>query len=198
MMRQNQKILALLLILVLLVSACGQEEALPTAVAFPTEIPPTATEEIIETATSTPVANPTLPPTWTFTPDVTETPMPTDTEVPFTVTPLPAPDTVSAACDLFAADPELSTREFIIGEAPVAAWTSIEGAALYRVFLTSFSQEVIFDNLYIEETSYTFDPTIFELGENYVWAVWPLDSIGVQMCFERGLELLPKRPPVDG
>lgn len=195
-MGKNRSIFVVLMMLATILSACVQGEVLPTAVEFPTEVPPTATEEVAETPTATTVTNPTLPPTWTFTPEVTATTIPTDTEVPETSTPLPTPKTVSAACDSFSADPEQSTREFTIGEAPMAVWTPVEGAVLYRVFLTTFSQTVIFDNLYIEENSYTFDPAIFELGENYLWAVWPLDSIGDQMCFERGLELIPKRAPV--
>ena len=179
-----------------LVGACSQAEALPTAVSFPTEVPPTETPDITPTFTSTPAPVSTLPPTWTFTPEVTDTPIPTNTEVPATVTPLPAPETVESVCDTFQADPGLSTRQFIIGESPVAAWTPVEGAVLYRVFLSNFSLQTIKDDIYTDHTSWTFDPNSFELGENYVWAVWPLDAIGDQMCFERGGELLPQRVPI--
>lgn len=190
----------LFLSMVFLVSACGQSEDLPTAIVLPTSPPTDEVEEVqsVEepTATATPIVAPTLPPTWTFTPDYSPTPLPTNTEIPPTETPLPAPDTVSPACDDFAADATLSTREFVIGEAPTAAWTSVEGAVLYRVFLYTFSSKVMRDDIYTDQTSWTFNPDEFELGENYIWAVWPLDAIGDQMCFERGLEMLPQRQPI--
>jgi len=184
----------------MVVSACNQREALPTAMSLPTNVPPTEESEaqVVEpTATRTPAPPSTLPPTWTFTPDVTETLIPTETEVLETSTPLPTPKSVSSACDVFQADSERSTREFIVGETPVAAWTPVEGAVLYRVFLYNFNGKTLRDDIYTDQTSWSFDPNVFELGQNYVWAVWPLDSIGDQMCFERGLELIPQRPPVN-
>ena len=188
----------IILVLGLVVSACSQAEALPTAIAFPTDPPPTETPDVTATLTATPISRSTLPPTWTFTPDVTDTPIATEIEIVDTPTPLPTPDAVALACESFQADPERSTKEFIIGESPVAAWTAVDGAVLYHVFLFDFNGRTIKDQIYTEETSWTFDPNSFELGQNYVWAVWPLDSIGDQMCYERGLELLPQRPPVGG
>jgi|GEM_PF-645595 len=202
-MTSSRQIMIQFFAIMLLVSACGgQEEALPTEVEFPTDVLPTVDEveaqvEEEPTETPTPVVNPTLPPTWTFTPEPSETPIPTATEILETSTPLPTPKTLSAACNTFGADPERSTRQFVVGEAPVAAWTDVEGAELYRVFLSSFSQTLIRDDIYTDQTSFTFDPNSFELGEIYVWAVWPLDSIGDQMCFERGGELIPQRPPIN-
>lgn len=195
---QKRLIITLLFASVMIISACSQEaQSLPTEVSFPTDVPPTETEEIIPTATATPAERSTLPPTWTPTTEVTDTPIPTETEVVATVTPLPAPDTVSTACDTFQANSELSTREFVVGESPVAAWTPVDGAVLYRVFLYDFNSRTLRDDIYTDQTSWTFDPNVFELGQNYIWAVWPLDSIGDQMCFERGLELLPQRQPID-
>jgi len=191
----SRQTLLQLFVVMLLITACGggEEEALPTAVEFPAEVAPTETVTVEMTATPTQVSNPTLPPTWTFTPEPSVTPTPTNTS-----TPLPTPRTVAEVCDSFAADPVRSTREFIPGEAPVAAWTAVEGAELYRVFLSTLSQRLIRDDIYVAETSFTFDPNSFEFGEIYIWAVWPLDSVGDQMCFERGGELIPQRPPVGG
>ena len=194
-----------LIVIMLLVSACGggEDEPLPTAIQLPTDVSPTVEEVDGQTAEETPtveptrVSNPTLPPTWTFTPEPSETPIPTATEVVDTPTPFPTPRTVSIACDTFAADLEVSTREFIPGEAPVAAWTPVEGAELYRVFLSTRTNKMIRNDIYTAETSFTFDPNSFEFGEFYLWAVWPLDAIGDQMCFERGGELIPLRPPVN-
>ncbi len=202
-MATNRHIMIQLIVIVFLVAACGGDsEPLPTEVEFPDQSSPTETEaveaqaEITEEPTSTPVINPTLPPTWTNTPEPSETPIPTATEIVDTATPLPEPETVASVCDAFAADPEGSTREFLPGEAPVASWTSIEGAELYRVFLSTRSGTLIRDDIYTAETTFTFDPNSFEFGEFYIWAVWPLDAIGDQMCFERGGELIPQRPPV--
>lgn len=194
-----------LIVIILLVSACGggNDEPLPTAVEFPTDVSPTVedveaqADEVTPTEEPTRVSNPTLPPTWTYTPEPSETPIPTATEIVDTATPYPTPRTVSVACDTFSADPERATREFFPGEAPVAAWTAVDGAELYRVFLSTRTNRVIRNDIYTAETSFTFDPNSFEFGEFYLWAVWPLDSIGDQMCFERGGELIPLRPPVN-
>jgi len=200
-MMHSKLMIIILFVLGLVMSACSQAEALPTAVSFPTDIPPTDEPDVAEvdditpTLTASPAERATLPPTWTNTPDVTETPI--FTEVPLeTNTPLPTPKTVSSACDTFAVDDVRTTKEFIIEESPVAAWTAVDGAVLYHVFLYDFTGRTINDQIYTEETFWTFNPDHFELGQNYIWAVWPLDSIGDQMCFERGLELLPKRKPV--
>lgn len=197
---QKRWIIILFSIVVMVISACSQGDALPTAMSIPTDEPPTEepqAQEVEPTATRTPAPPSTLPPTWTFTPEVTETLIPTETEILETVTPLPSPKAVSSVCDVFQADSERSTREFVVGETPIAAWTPVEGAVLYRVFLYNFNGKTMRDDIYTDQTSWSFDPNVFEFGQNYVWAVWPLDSIGDQMCFERGLELIPQRPPVN-
>lgn len=199
---QKRSIIIFCTVLMLIVTACGQPEDLPTAVAFPTDVPPTEDPEaqaveVEDVATETPFVASTLPPTWTPTFEPTETLIPTETEIPDTFTPQPTIEATPSVCDTFAADPELSTREFIVGETPVVAWTPVEGAVLYRVFLYRFNGRTMRDDIYTDLTTWSFDPNVFELGENYLWAVWPLDSIGDQMCFERGLELLPQRPPLN-
>lgn len=197
---QKRWIIIVCAVLIVLITACSQGEELPTAIAFPTDEPPTEepqAQEVEATATNSPAPPSTLPPTWTFTPEVTETLVPTETVVLETVTPLPSPKVVSSVCDTFQADPELSTRQFIIGETPVAAWTAVEGAVLYRVFLYDFQGGTMRDDIYTDQTSWSFDPNVFELGQNYIWAVWPLDVIGDQMCFERGLEMIPQPVPIN-
>lgn len=179
----------------LVVGACSQAEELPTAVAFPTDVPQTEVPTVAETPTPIPAERSTLPPTWTSTPDVTATPIVTE-EPLVTPTLFPTLNSVQIACESFRADSERSTKEFIIGESPIAAWTAVEGAVLYHVFLFDFNSRTINDQIYTAETFWTFDPSYFDLGQNYVWAVWPLDSIGDQMCYERGLELLPQRVPL--
>jgi hypothetical protein len=203
MMMQNRWMIIIILVIGLVISACSsQAKVLPTVVAFPTDIPPTeslptVTPEVTVTLTATSAELSTLPPTWTFTPDVTETPIVAEESLD-TPTPLPTPSKIELACESFQADSERSIKKFIIGESPVAAWTSVEGAVLYHVFLYDFDSKTINDQIYTDETFWTFNPDHFELGQNYIWAVWPLDSIGDQMCYERGLELLPQPVPVGG
>ena len=197
-MMRNKWMIIIIVVMSLFVSACSQPEALPTAVSFPTDVPPTDLPEM--TATPIPPTlgdRATLPPTWTSTPDVTETPDFTETPN-VTATDLPTPNAVAQACENFEVDNELTTKEFIIGESPIAAWTQIDGAVLYHVFLYDFDGRTINDQIYTEDTFWEFNPDHFKLGQNYIWAVWPLNSIGDQMCFERGLELLPQRKPVGG
>jgi hypothetical protein len=192
-MIQNRWMIIIIVIMSLVISACSQQEELPTVVAFPTEIPPTEVEITVEpTLTPVPRELATLPPTWTNTPDVTATIEATATPAE-TATFLPEPKAVSVACDTFQIDTEKTTKEFFIGESPIGAWTAVDGAALYHVFLYDFRGRTINDQIYTEDTFWEFNPDHFELGENYIWAVWPLDSVGDQMCFERGLELLPQR-----
>lgn len=193
-MKQHGWLIGVVLVM-LLVSACGQSQSdeLPTLIPTATIEAETPTPE--ETASNTPGPRATLPPTWTFTPEPTETLIPSPTSMPDTSTPNPTPKAVSSACDAFGADGENSTREFFVGDAPTVYWTPVAGAELYRVFLYTYSGSTIRSDIYVDVTNFTFDPSYFQLGENYVWAVWPLDSIGDQMCFERGLELIPQRRP---
>lgn len=194
----------LMVAFVCLLSACAQEAPLPTLAA--TTVPetptdnqtagdnaqPTAVTEPTATATQVTIRRPTLPPTWTPVLRPTETPLPTQS-IP-TATPFVPRSTLPEACSTFAIDFENSTREFPVGMSPRAAWTPVEGAQAYRVRLLRTDGFVIRDDIYIEETSYVFDGRLFEEGQRYGWSVYPINSAGDQMCFERGQELVPYVP----
>ena len=186
-MNQLRKVLFLSLILI--ISACATEEQLPTLV--PTAEPATAEpQEAVET--ETPIERPTFPPTWTFTPEIpTDTPTFTPTDAP-TVEPTSQVQTVSPVCETFGADADLSQREFQLGTAPVVAWSPVAGAVQYRVYLYDSLGGLLRDDIYVAETQFAFDATEFEAGETYIWSAYPIDSNGDQMCFERGLELIPQ------
>lgn len=188
-----------LIIPLLLLAACNQQESLPTLV--PTEPPPepTATPPEVEateaseppTAVNTPVprTRPTLPPT--FTPTPSETPTLTPTEVIPTATFFNPPPTLPEGCSGFNVIFEQTDVEFPLGGSPTVSWTTVSGAPTYWVILESSSGRVLKDDIFIAETSYTFAADLFERGQLYGWKVLPLDAEGVQMCFQRGGELIP-------
>lgn len=179
---------ALLMILILILAACQQEaQVLPTLIPSPTVPEPTATPEATATPTNAP---PTLPPTWTPTPTETYTPSPTD--VIATSTPLDVPEQgLPPACETFAVNGGITQVQFPLGASPLVAWNPVDGAELYRVTLSDASGRILKDDIYIAETQYSFAPELFERDQVYGWTVIPLDAIGDQMCFPRGLELIP-------
>ncbi len=178
-----------------LVGACNSQADLPTLIPTSTVIVATEVEVQAVEPTETRVARPTLPPTWTPTVEPSETPLPTATEVVETFTPVPSPRAISQACDTFEVDADRSTRLFNIGESPTVYWTPVVGARLYHVFLLKFSGETVKNDIYVDVPEFTFDQSMFEIGETYLWSVWPLDPAGDQMCFERGADLIPQRVP---
>lgn len=168
----------------------GQQESLPLE-----ETPieePAASTEADPTNTPRPSGRPTLPPTWT------PQPSPTMTNTPEPVFPSPTPFIPAAgvpdACSNFVADIAGSTIEFRLGTPPTAAWTSIEGAELYRLTLAEANGRVIRDDIYLTDTQYQFDGSLFEEGRFYGWSVYPINANGDQMCFQAGLELIPFVP----
>jgi len=180
----------ILLSLLIVLAACTQQaQELPTLI--PTATVPEATNTPEPTPTET-QAPPTVPPTWT--PTFTNTPEPTATEFIPTTTPLDASGGLPEACNTFAVDGVNTQVEFPIGASPIVAWTSVEGAELYRVTVSDQFGRIIKDDIYITETQYQLTPDLFELGTIYGWSVIPLDAIGDQMCFPRGLELIPFQP----
>lgn len=189
-MQLNRAVPLIILSLLVILAACTQQaQELPTLI--PTATIPEATNTPEPTPTET-QAPPTLPPTWT--PTFTETVVPTETEVFPTATPLDASGGLPEACNTFAVDGVNTQVEFEIGASPIVAWTPVEGAELYRVTLSDQFGRILKDDIYIAETQYQFSPDFFELNTVYGWSVIPLDAVGDQMCFPRGLELIPFRP----
>lgn len=169
-------------IFVLAVSGCGSQqptEVLPTLIATP-QPAAAATETPIPTVapTQVPVDRPTLPPTWTPSVEPTDTVIPpTNTSVPLS-TPIPT----LVACGPFDVDRDKSASTFTAGTPTQVFWTPIQGAARYRIgVIGDFNQEIFFD--YAVDANYTFKPDLFEAGKQYLWKVYPEDSLARQMCF---------------
>ncbi len=194
--------LAIMAVVCALAAAACQttEEALPTLVpttAPPTETPTEAATQAAPTPTPTRVTTrPTLPPT--FTP----TPTPTDEATATPNFPSPTPfvgATADSVCNTFDVVIAQSTRTFNLGESPQASWLPVPGAQLYRVILSSATGQLINDQSYVAETTYTFPGTLFRSGETYGWEVYPINAANDQMCFAVGLELIPVTPvPIPG
>lgn len=195
-----------LIIIVFALAACSPQssETLPTLIptlgsgveaATQTPVQPT------EPPTSAPLARPTLPPAWTSvpgsadngslsgdasslatpTPESLNTPPPAATEVPTLV-----------VCGIFVADRSRSTSTFKVGESPQILWTKVETAARYRIRLLDETGSEIFVDFTLTP-GYVFRPDLFQAGKVYGWSVYPEDSIGQQMCSERGAELYPQQ-----
>jgi hypothetical protein len=176
------------LCVVLLLAACGQSEPereLPTLI--PLEMNDESDQEPTPTppaATATPRTRPTLPPSWT------PTPQPTATPGPPTATPgLPIPqaqiDTILEACSVFGPDLVNSDERISVGDSPTVAWTSVEGATLYRLYVFDEAGNQL--HLWIgAETSYTIPADVITREIRYGWEVHPLDADGIQMCYGRG------------
>jgi len=201
------KLIAPFLLLIFIVACTPQDTSLPTLIptsapveptenvppAIPTtdQTEPTPTREILPT--NTPIARNTLPPTWTVVPTATETPFPT--VAPPTITPFnPSNIELPTECDLFQVDFVNNTTEFTAGEAPTIAFTSIPSATSYRVILADGIGTIIKDDIFIFETTYTFDASFFEGGEFYGWQAYPIDVNNEQMCNFVGAELIAFRP----
>lgn len=201
---------AVALMTIFLISACTpQGDAMPTSASLPTDLPQpteepaedfTPTPEIIATA-ETQNLRPTLPPTFTPTAEgdgpvvdpVDEQPteaVPTDVPTQDTSNPPATRSTGERpSCVDFLVDFDNSTSSFAAGTQPVAAWTSPAGAESYFIELSNQSGFLVLTDIYIADTSYTFDAALFEAGQVYAWSVYPLDANGDQMCFTRGYEI---------
>lgn len=179
---------------VTLLAACNNTPTLPTiaptlaATTAPTVAATTAAPDV-PTATNTRGARE-LPPTWTFTPEPSNTPEPTiviPTQTPF----VPAAE-IPAACNTFDIVFAESTQTFQIGTSPKATWTPVTGAVRYRVEVADVNGRVVKDDIFVAETTYTFDPTLFSTDSTiYTWSVYPINQAGDQMCFEVGGEMTP-------
>jgi hypothetical protein len=183
-----------------LLAACNNTPALPTTaptIAAPTQPAAAATVAVTAapTATSAPVVRRTLPPEWTATVAVTEVPPPT--EVVITSTPFVPQSDLPPACKTFDIIYDQSTHKFQLGTAPTVAWLPVEGAIRYNVQLSDANSRVIKSDIFIAETTYTFDPILFNQASNvYVWSVYPINQAGDQMCFGVGDQMYPSVVPV--
>ena len=186
---------------VMLLAACnGRQDELPTLIptandAAPTVAPSeTALEAAITpSATATMVrTRPTLPPA--FTPTTAPSETPTETEVFASPTLFVSGATADANCNTFDTNFDQSNVQFNVGDAPRASWQAVPGAQLYRVILKESNGRVINDQIYVAETTYTFDASLFANGKTYGWEVYPVNAANDQMCFAIGLELLPVTP----
>lgn len=200
------------LVAILLLAACTSSDgdALPTSASLPTA---QSTDEPVVEEDATPTAEvmlataeslrPTLPPTFTPTAEgdsqevedtedtsASQLDDPTRTPSSETSNPPPATSGERPACVDFEVDLQDSTSTFALGTQPVAAWISIAGAESYFLELSNQSGFVILTDVYIAETTYTFDADLFEDGQAYGWSVYPLDANGDQMCFTRGSEMV--------
>lgn len=179
-------------ILILAVAGCGAQqptEALPTL--MPTPQPAAAATDtpnvtVTVAPTQAPVDRATLPPTWT--PSVE----PTDTVIPATNTSVPlwTPIPTLVACGPFDVDRDKSASTFTVGIPTQVFWTPIQGAVRYRIgVIGDFNQEIFFD--YAVDANYTFKPDLFEAGKQYLWKVYPEDSLARQMCLAVAGDLTP-------
>lgn len=180
---------------VVLISACTPttEIGLPTLAALPTE--GVNSVEVASTQIDAPVVRPrsTLPPTFTPSPEPTEaqpTPIlePTLTRLPVTSPPRESDE--RPECANFKVDYENSDREFTIGTSPHVQWSAMPNATSYLLKLGDETGVVLRDDIYVTDTSYSFDSAQFKVGVAYAWSVYPIDAIGDQMCYVRGAELM--------
>jgi len=168
-------------ILGLLMAGCGPQapEVLPTLMATPQPASP-ATATLVPAVTPTQEVESvraTLPPTWT------PSPVPTDTFIPPTQTPIPQVTALPTlvACGPFDVDRNKSAATFTVGQPTQVYWVPVQGAVRYRIsVLDGTNQEIFVD--YAVDPTYTFEATLFEAGKLYAWKVYPEDSLSRQMC----------------
>jgi hypothetical protein len=195
------KLLPALVMIALLFAACGSpsSEALPTLIPTPGGVAATETPvQATEPPTPEPLTRPTLPPTWTpesggaqSNQSGNDSGLPTPT--PESLNPLPAPTEFATlvVCGTFVADRSRSTSTFTTGTQPQIFWSKVETAARYRIHLIDSTGAQLFEGFSVDP-NYTFPADLFERGKVYGWSVYPEDSLGQQMCSERGAELLPQ------
>lgn len=193
MTRSRVQILTMLLIAMLMFSACnnngGNEDIqLPTRVDSASDSSDDSvqqSENVDVGVTSTAVANtpegrPTLPPSWTPTVSPTST---------ITLTPPPTLDNraTPVACGDFRVDRDRTTFEFSLGQSPTFAWTIVPGAEFYRIRIFNEAEaEITLDPLSSTETSITVNPDVFTSTGRFGWLAEPIGTDGVQMCTGMG------------
>lgn len=174
---------SLLLLLTLLVAACGGQVA-PTSTPVPPTLPPPTAELPSEPATLQPtVFVPTLPPTWT--PVVIPTVF--APEIDLTNVALLALPT-NTACAGFLSDRTQSAQFFIMGQPVVVVWTPVPTAARYRVTLLDRGARALWFDV-TTDIRITI-PGEFLVGDSlFGWEVRPYDAAGVQLCLPVGDEI---------
>lgn len=195
---------AALIVVVFMLAACGQPstQTLPTLIPTPggVQAQPTETEAVVATVqpTQEPLTRPTFPPTWTpsaggdtSTDNGSGTDSAAPTTPPGTPIPIPTEQPTLVVCGGFVADRARSTSSFTLGTTPQIFWTKVDTAFRYRIRLLDDTGAELFVDFSLDPT-YTFKADLFERGKVYAWSVYPEDSIGQQMCGERGAELLPQ------
>jgi len=97
-----------------------------------------------------------------------------------------------AGCKTFDIIYAESTNKFQVRTAPKIAWVPVEGAVRYHIELGDVNAKMIKDDIYVAETTYTFDPDLFRAESSlYTWSVYPINQAGDQMCFAVGGEMYP-------
>ena len=121
----------------------------------------------------------------------TATPVPTEvipTQTPFAVPNAGLPPECTGFDIIFAE----STQTFQIGTSPKVTWRPVTGAVRYRVELGDVNGRIVKDDIFVAETTYSFDPSVFNPNSQlYTWSVYPINQAGDQMCFEVGGEMIP-------
>lgn len=172
---------------------CGQQTAAPLPTLMPTALPvdaPTATVIPTQPPTSAPIVRVTLPPTWTPSPAPVEQ-LPTETPIVNQDVSIPTEKPTLEACGPFREDRSRYNPQFRAGSDVTVAWVPATGASSYRVNVIDETGEEFFAD-YTADSSYVFKADLFARGKRYGWSVYPMDSLGQQMCISVGGELFPQ------
>jgi hypothetical protein len=133
---------------------------------------------------------PTLPPTWTPTPELAGA-IPEETPSSANAGFQPAEKPTLEVCGPFRDDRSRYDPEFDLGSDVTVAWVPVESATNYRIRLTDENDAELFFAV-TTESSFTFSGDLFESVQRYGWSVYPMDALEQQMCFDAGGELFPQ------
>ncbi len=193
-MQKSSLLIVLLIGGFIVLTGCQRQPDAPLPTLRATAAPPTNTvaPQAAASATLAPTATvdlsqkATLPPTWTASPEPTETAvLITDTPPPPAVLP------TLAVCTDFKVDYEKFKPDFKLGKSVDVFWTAVDKAISYRIALLDDTSKEIFSGL-TKETKFTFQADLFNRGKAYSWNVYPISPIGDQMCTPRGAALIPQ------
>jgi len=193
-------LIVLLMLVMSVLVACGggdsdpEPEQLPTTVqqdSGDAQVAPEEPQEPTNTPRPTQVPPPSPPPRATLPP--TFTPSPTETLIPSPLPPTEGPSPVPVrtfqACDGFGVNFELAQEQFVLGESPTIAWTPVDGADAYRVYIRD-EFDIELQLVILRETSLQVNPDVFQRAARFAWTVEPLDAFGIQICPGRGESIL--------
>lgn len=196
--------LVALIVLALLIAACGSSGGNPTAES-PTEAPPSPTATLApeipptwtpsaapDSAAESDQAGAALPRPATWTPRVPDTPTAAPTVMGPTQTPRPTrtplPDWCNALVAIEAPDASIT------GHPVNLRWAALENAERYRVELRNSSGFVLAAGI-VESAEYNFPGDLFAMPGVYGWEVEPLDQDGGPLCFTISDEIVVRVPP---